>query len=167
MAESRGRRRTGIRTMKPSRNALQILLCLLIGSVLAVAGGLKAWDPPEFADVLARRGWMPALFIPAVAVGLPWVEIVAAIALIFLPRYRAGAALLMTVFFMLFAVEIAIGVMLGWQAPCGCFGAGDRPAGWGHVVMNLALAAGCVKIYLYRRQGEPCRERNTAAQGVS
>lgn len=153
--------------MKRSRNAVHILLCVLIGAVLITAGILKAWDPPAFADVLSRRGWMPAFFIPAVAVGLPWVEIVAAIALIFLPRYRAGAALLMTIFFMLFAVEIASGVMLGWQAPCGCFGADDGPAGWGHVAMNLALAAGCMKIYLHKRQGESRGGGIMAAQGVS
>ena len=153
--------------MKTSRNAVQILTCVLIGAVLLVAGVLKAWDPPAFADVLARRGWMPAIFIPAVAVGLPWVEIVAAIALIFVPRYRAGAALLMTMFFLLFAIEIAIGVVLGWQAPCGCFGAGGRPAGWGHVAMNLALAAGCMKIYLSRRHGEPCGTGIASAQGAS
>lgn len=122
------------------------LLCALIGFVMLAAGLMKIGDPAAFADAISRRSWMPEALIPTVAVILPGIETVSAVALMFARRWRPGAALLMMGLFIAFAVELGIDVARGGRSPCGCFGAVSQPAGWGHVALNLSLAAGCMRI---------------------
>ena len=42
------------------------------------------------------------------------------------------------------AVQVRRAAVTGETADCGCFGAGDAPVGWTHVVVNGALAAAAV-----------------------
>jgi hypothetical protein len=89
----------------------------------------------------------------AVAILLPWLELTTGAALLFLPRLRRGGALLALALYLGFAGAISFNLLRGVRAPCGCFGAGgfELPAGWGHVGVNLALAACSVAVLRRRR----------------
>ncbi|MBP7275660.1 MAG: hypothetical protein KBA51_05605 [Kiritimatiellae bacterium] len=132
--------------MKSRGNPAGGLLCAVIGIIMLTAGLLKFADPAGFADALSRRSWMPEQVIPFMAVVLPGVETVSAMALMFLRRWRPGAAVLLAGLFLGFALELGLDLARGGRLPCGCFGSASQPAGWGHVAWNLSLVAGCVWI---------------------
>ena len=95
-------------------------LLLLPGLVFLIAGAVKLWDPRAFQLDLQHH-IVPAEWLTAtIAVLLPWLEILAAGALI-LPRWRRPGLLLMASLLMLFIPVLLVHIRRG-QDSCGCFG---------------------------------------------
>jgi len=95
-----------------------------IGLVFAVAGLAKIGNPAAFADDIHNFRMVPVALENLVALALPWIEIVAAVALVLGVRARPAAVLaagLMAVFTL--AVIVAMG--RGLDIECGCFGTSD------------------------------------------
>lgn len=123
------------------------LACAAIpGAVLAYAAAGKIAAPQDFALALFRYDLLPAGAINAAAVLVPWLEIVTGTALIAVPAVRRGAAVVGAGLLATFAAAVAANLLRGVEAACGCFSLEPSAplAGWGHVALNLALAAACV-----------------------
>ena len=96
---------------------------LVIGGVLLVAGGLKAFVPAEAASAVAAYKILPTQIAHILGYALPWFEIAIGILLIFgislgLSAMATGAIL---VVFMVPLISVwARGILIG----CGCFGGG-------------------------------------------
>jgi hypothetical protein len=88
------------------------------------------------------------------ALYFPWLEIVCAACLLFIPRFRIPA--LWVVLFLLigFTAAIAINLWRGSEFGCGCFGRGmsDEPLGGLHLVRNAGLIALVVLGLVARRK---------------
>lgn len=119
----------------------QLLACVAIGLMLAVAGAGKLLALARFRDAVAGYRLVPGALVPVAAIVLVVAEVCIGLALL-LPSLRiaalAGAGLLA-----LFAAAIAINLLRGRRdVDCGCnLGAVPQPIGWGLVARNLALAA--------------------------
>ena len=102
----------------------QIILALLrigLGGIFVYAGALKIWDPQQFAiDVhhFQLTSWTVSVLI---AVYLPWLEVLAGLALI-LRRLSLGAALAIIGMTVVFMVAITSAWARGLDISCGCFG---------------------------------------------
>ncbi|TAM91374.1 DoxX family membrane protein [bacterium] len=123
-------------------------LRVAIGSVLVVAGALKAPNPTAFASTIAGFQLLPAAVAGPMAVFVPWFEILLGGYLIagYLTRAAAWVA---CAEFVVFAGAIASVVVRGIHISCGCFGQGDAaPASWVDVVRDAALAAGALVVAL-------------------
>ncbi len=116
-----------------------------LGLVFLAAGALKIADPMGFAVSLALMKTLPALLIGPVAILLPWVEVVAGLALIATRRYRDAATWLLLSLLIPFTVAIAVS-MLRNTGSCGCFGGGSTFLSRPEVglVRNVLLAAAAV-----------------------
>jgi hypothetical protein len=85
----------------------------------------------------------------SIAIGLPVLEILAAIGLLFDVR---GSLATITGLLILFLAVLGYGVWLGLDIDCGCFGQGDpeveglRPA----LYRDLVMLAGVAYLYLWR-----------------
>lgn len=114
-------------------------------AVMIAAALPKIMDPSGFAWALARHRIVPEAWVGVLAVGLPWLELSAAIAAVAVRGLRRGAMAVGTVLLSGFAVAIAANLALGLAVPCGCFGisADAAPAGWGHVAANFVGAVLC------------------------
>jgi len=93
----------------------------LLGVLLLVAGFLKMADPGSFADSLRMYHLLPSAWIPWVALGLPPVEVITGLALVF-RRCRLGARWLAFALYLAFWVAMAQAVLRGIDVSCGCFG---------------------------------------------
>jgi hypothetical protein len=115
--------------------AAQIALGILFGwAALAKLADLSA-----FALQVHNFRLLPVAAENLVAMLLPWVELVAALALVLRIRPRAGAwvagALLAV-----FTVGIALAMARGLDFECGCFGkASSARVGWGKLAQNLGM----------------------------
>jgi uncharacterized membrane protein YphA (DoxX/SURF4 family) len=94
---------------------------ILIGLVFLVAALAKIADLNSFATQLHNYRMTPLWSENFVAMTLPWIELLAALSLLFGVRPRSGAAI---VFAMMLVFTVAVGVAWGrgLDVSCGCFG---------------------------------------------
>ena len=121
---------------------LTIRICqIAIGILLAWAGLAKIGDLRAFAAQLHNFRMMPVPIENLVAMTLPWIELLAALALIFGVRARAGA-MLASAMLTVFTVAVLFAMARGLDIECGCFGNQDATrVGWSKVGQNLSMLA--------------------------
>jgi putative oxidoreductase len=119
---------------------------IALGLVFLAAGVLKIADPAGFAVSLALMNTLPAFLLGPVAILLPWVEVVAGLALIATRRYRDAATWLILGLLIPFTAALTVSMVRGTGDSCGCFGGGsaflNRPEVG--LVRNVLLAAAAV-----------------------
>jgi len=107
------------------RHRVTIRVCqIAIGAIFLVAALPKIGDVSAFAKQVHNYRMLPIALENLFAMTLPWIELVAGLALVLGIRARAGATLsagLMVVFL----VAIAQAVARGLDIDCGCFGTSD------------------------------------------
>ena len=102
-------------------SALRIVLAM----AFLVAGTLKLHDPMTFAATVDAFGILPAPLVMPVAVILPAVEVLGALALIFDIRGSLG---LITLMLLVFMAVLGWGMHMGLDIDCGCYGPDDPEA---------------------------------------
>lgn len=125
---------------------------ITIGLVFLAAALGKIGDLPWFAQQIHNFRLVPAWAENAMALTLPWIELVAGLALVLGVRARAGAAI---VFVLMLGFTVAVGIAWarGLDFRCGCFGKADASSiGAAKFLENfgLSLLAGLA----VRRRGE-------------
>jgi uncharacterized membrane protein YphA (DoxX/SURF4 family) len=112
---------------------------VILGIVFAWAALAKIGDPRAFAADVHNFRLVPVALENLVAVTLPWVELVAAMALVLGVRARSGAVVSLLLM-ALFTVAVAAAVARGLDVECGCFGTADGSAvGARKLLENVAL----------------------------
>ena len=100
-----------------------LLSRLIIGGVLLVAGGLKAFVPAEAASAVAAYKILPTQIAHILGYALPWFEIAIGLLLIIGVAVRLSAmasGAIMVVFIAAIISVWARGILID----CGCFGGG-------------------------------------------
>lgn len=128
---------TGVLTSTPVRRGAQIILGLLF----LVASLAKIVDVTSLASQVHNFHLLPFWSEHLVAMTLPWIELVAGLALVLGIRARAGAWLL-GVLLAGFTVGVALAMARGLNFECGCFGTADGTrVGWTKLGENLGMLA--------------------------
>jgi putative oxidoreductase len=127
----------GFRAATPVRRGAQLLLGLLF----LVAALAKIVDTASLAREVHNFHLVPFWSEHLVAMTVPWIELVAGLALVLGIRARAGAwvagALLLG-----FTLGIALAMARGLNFECGCFGTADGTrVGWTKLAENLGMLA--------------------------
>lgn len=125
------------------RQRCVVLFSWVLGLVFAAAAVPKITHPAEFALAVYRYQLVPHDAINVLAVFLPWLEVVCAAALLFRPRLRTGALVLVLLMLAVFTTAISINLYRGIDIACGCFSvnAAKGHLGWLSLVRNVALIA--------------------------
>jgi len=121
---------------------LNWVLRLLLAALFVCAGLPKLIAPQEFALIVFRYHLLPDSLINMAALLLPWLEIVAALALL-LPAWRRSGALWLAGLLGLATAAIAISLARGLDIDCGCFTLtpGHSPISLWLIARNLTLIA--------------------------
>lgn len=121
--------------------AALVLLCRIALTGVFLAAALpKIADPLAFAEAVYRYQILPYALVNLVALFLPWMELIAAVAL-WWPRFRPAAGLSLGVMLAVFTVAIAVNLARGVDMTCGCFSVdkdAERMSGW-NLARNAAL----------------------------
>ena len=114
---------------------------IAIGVIFAWAGLAKIGDLGSFAQQVHNFRLLPVPLENLITMTLPWVEVLAALALILGVQARAGgvvAAGLMTVF----TLAVLAALLRGLDIECGCFGTADAArVGVVKVLENFGMLA--------------------------
>lgn len=113
--------------------------CLIV-CVFLRAGSAKMTDLADFRSAVMNYRLLPSALVPAVALSLPFAEVLAALMLAagILQTVVAGFLALLL---LIFAAAIGINLARGRVFDCGCAGAAPQAIGWTHVASNAAMAA--------------------------
>lgn len=126
--------------------------CRMIRFALAAlfiyGGAVKLFDPKAFAATISAYDLVPELLLPVAAIGLPIIEVIAGIALLF---DRIWGHHLITGLLIMFVFVLGYGVLGNLNVDCGCFGAEelDKQAGLRAAFYRDLALIGIVMPYLY------------------
>jgi len=98
----------------------EVVLRWILGLTFIYASYHKIIDPAQFAKVIYGYELVPAAVINLVAIILPFLELIAGIALI-LGIYPRSAVLIINVLLVGFIVLLSVNLIRGHEFDCGCF----------------------------------------------
>jgi uncharacterized membrane protein YphA (DoxX/SURF4 family) len=100
--------------------SISLLVRVALGLVFVYSSWAKIADPPGFAEMVWNYRILPGFLVNPVAIVLPWLELLAGLALIsgFL---RKGAALLVGLMLVGFMVALSTDLARGIAIECDCF----------------------------------------------
>lgn len=96
---------------------------LILGGVLLVAGGLKAFVPAEAASAVAAYKILPTQMAHIIGYALPWLEIAVGLLIIIGISLRMAAVIAGGIMLVFIAAIISVWAR-GLLIDCGCFGGG-------------------------------------------
>jgi uncharacterized membrane protein YphA (DoxX/SURF4 family) len=135
-------------------NALWFFLRLVFGAFFLLSGILKLKDPILFAEAVRNYQLIGDPIAPAMALFVPWIEVIAGIA-VMTDRFARGAAFILTGSMVVFTLAIVISWARGLDISCGCFG-GDEEMNYPvKVAQNIGLIV--FGFLLWRREERRAR----------
>ncbi len=136
----------------PSRSILRIALAVVIGGLFIYAGAMKIADPTQFARDIQNFRIVPWSIAIRMAFYLPWLEIIAGLALIFGVLRHGALAILSTLMVVFIAATISAHAR-GISLDCGCFGAASKGMSfWTHMLIDFAILGGLVALWILPRE---------------
>jgi uncharacterized membrane protein YphA (DoxX/SURF4 family) len=99
---------------------LTVRVQIALGAIFVLAALPKIADPPSFAHMIYNYRLVPGAAVNALALVLPWVELLVGLALI-LGVWPREAAALAGLLLIVFIAAIAINLARGRAVDCGCF----------------------------------------------
>jgi hypothetical protein len=127
-------------------------LRIALAALFIWSGIAKLIDPQSFVLVIQAFGLLPDRVIPAAALGLASLELMAGVGLLFnRPNCLEAIAAMLTFFISI----VGYGLWLGLDIDCGCFGSGD-PEGAAYRSLRPTLYRDMIMLmicgWLYYRQ---------------
>lgn len=130
------------------------VLAVVAGAVFVYAGVLKVRDPLEFANDIGNYHLLPWTIGVRLAFYLPWLEILAGLALIF-HRLFAGALAITGALMLGFIGATIWAKAQGINVSCGCFGAASSNLTFtSHLVLNSSILALIAILWFTRGRAE-------------
>jgi putative oxidoreductase len=99
---------------------LSVRVQIGLGIVFVIAAIPKIADPPAFAHMIYNYRLLPGPAINALALVMPWIEMLVGVALI-LGVWKREAAIVAGILLLVFLVAIGVNLARGHAVDCGCF----------------------------------------------
>ena len=99
---------------------LTVRVQIALGAIFVVAALPKVGDPPSFAHMIYNYRLVPGAAVNAFALVMPWVELLAGLALI-LGVWPREAGALAGLLLLVFIAAIGFNLVRGHAVDCGCF----------------------------------------------
>ena len=99
---------------------LTVRVQIALGAIFVVAALPKLIDPPSFAHMIYNYRLVPGAAVNAFALVMPWVELLAGLALI-LGVWPREASALAGFLLLVFIAAIGFNLVRGHAVDCGCF----------------------------------------------
>lgn len=119
------------------KNKLIIITKYLLAIVFIYAGAYKASDFSLFASQMYQSPLLPAALVPFIAIGLPVIEIIFGVFLIFSKKWEYQLLWISFGFMLFFSVYLLMLFTLYDKPPCACGGILSGMSYPVHIVFNI------------------------------
>lgn len=129
-----------------------LILRVALSLVFIYSGASKLGDLKSFAEAIENYRLLPMATVNFFALVVPWLEVLAGLAVLTGILLRGGA-LVLTSLLLVFTCAIALAVANGIDITCGCslpFSSAAR-VGWKKLVENVILLGSAWSVYKYGR----------------
>lgn len=140
---------------------LTIRVQIALGLFFVVAALPKLGDPPSFAHMIYNYRIIPGALINLMALTMPWIELLAGLALI-LGIWKDAARTIIAALLLVFIVAISINLARNNAIDCGCFDV--TAAGKTHeeriadmhfvVIRDLGMLLMCAQLWWARKSAQ-------------
>ena len=130
----------------------------VLGATFIYASYSKILAPADFAKIIFGYDLFPASVINLAAIILPFVELIAGLALV-IGVYPRSATLIINAMLLAFIVSLATNIIRGHEFYCGCFAINpDNPSNFPGTLLirDLFFLALGIHVFLYRNQRRLC-----------
>lgn len=130
----------------------------ILGATFIYASYSKILEPAVFAKIIYGYDLFPAMLINLLAIILPFVELIAGMALIF-GFYPRSAALIVNVMLLAFIISLSINIIRGHEFDCGCFdinAEGQSTFSAPLLIRDVIYFALGIYVFLYRNSRRLC-----------
>ncbi|TFG55516.1 MAG: DoxX family membrane protein [Candidatus Aminicenantes bacterium] len=117
---------------------LLVVFRLVLGGLFVYAGVVKVLDPLDFAQNIRNYRLVGQSLSFIAAVVLPWLEILAGVALA-AGIWKRASALIISGLLVFFILLTLVTIARGLDVDCGCFGALSRKSGFGVILEDLGM----------------------------
>ena len=111
---------------------------LALGALFVIAAVPKIIDPPSFAHMIYNYRLVPAQLINLMALTMPWVELMAGLALI-VGVWKRAALMLIGAMLAVFIIAIGINLGRGNAIDCGCFNVADAGKSYEQRIFDMKV----------------------------
>jgi len=133
---------------------------IVLAAVFLVYGASKIPNLDDFARSIENYRLLPEALVNALAITLPWIEVIAALALLF-RRLAPGAVVTIGGMTLVFIVAIISALVRGLDINCGCLDTGTtadaRNNLFQHLVFDLFLLVLAAHVWWWARRNEATR----------
>lgn len=129
-----------------------LVLRVLLGGLFLYSGSSKLADLKNFAEAIENYRLLPIATINLFALLVPWLEVLAGLAVLTGILLRGGAFVL-ALLLLVFTSAVALAIANGVDITCGCslpFSSAAR-VGWKKLVENVILLGMAWSVYKYGR----------------
>jgi uncharacterized membrane protein YphA (DoxX/SURF4 family) len=132
----------------PANPWLDRIARVALAAIFIYGGVIKLFAPKAFAATISTYHLVPEMLLPVVAIGLPLIETIAGLALLF---DRTWGLHIITGLLAMFVLVLGYGILTDLNVDCGCFGADelDKRAGLRVAFYRDLLLIGLIVPYLY------------------
>jgi uncharacterized membrane protein YphA (DoxX/SURF4 family) len=130
----------------------------ILGATFIYASYSKILSPADFAKIIYGYDLFPAALINLIAISIPFLELVAALALI-LGFYPRSAALILNVLLVAFTIVLSINLIRGHEFNCGCLSLQnfeDTVSSQSTIIRDIIYLALGLQIFFYNRNRKWC-----------
>jgi putative oxidoreductase len=127
---------------------LALAFRLYLGGVFVYASVYKIGYAAEFAETIASYQIVPALGVNAVALALPWLELICGAMLVAGVRVRTVSAILAALL-VVFCLAVTVNLLRETPIDCGCFHTLDERMTWLTLVRDLAWLGMAIHVYFF------------------
>jgi putative oxidoreductase len=103
---------------------IELAVRWILGLTFIYASFHKIIAPAEFAKIVYGYDLFPAVFINLIAIIIPFLELVAGLALV-IGLYPRSAAIIVNALLMAYIIVLTINLIRGHEFDCGCFASGQ------------------------------------------
>ena len=119
-----------------------------LGSIFVYAGFIKLIDPKTFAKAISQYDLVPEGLLIPTAIGLPAIEILAGLGLVFAIR---GSLSIISGLLVTFVIVLWYGILNNLSIDCGCFSPDELKSHaslWNAFYRDLVMIAAVVYLYV-------------------
>lgn len=128
----------------------QLVARIVLGAIYMYASFDKLANAQAFADVISNYQMLPVQLVNAMAIFLPWVELIIGLFLI-TGKWVKGSLLIYTILLIIFIIALAQALIRGLDISCGCFSVEPSSTSeiWLRLIADIVMLFVSVNLYRY------------------